>query len=48
MHLRPAGQSPGLAGWDEAASGMWHNGFMQTSAMVEVAVPHRSLANVAR
>jgi pimeloyl-ACP methyl ester carboxylesterase len=32
---------PGLAGWDEAVSGMWHIGFIQTPGLAEKMVPGR-------
>jgi pimeloyl-ACP methyl ester carboxylesterase len=35
---------PGLAGSDEATSGLWHIGFMQTSGLPETLVPGRQSA----
>jgi pimeloyl-ACP methyl ester carboxylesterase len=35
---------PGLAGWDEAVSGMWHVGFIQTPGLAEKMVPGRQEA----
>ena len=32
---------PGIAGWDEATSGMWHIGFIQTPGLAEKMVPGR-------
>lgn len=32
---------PGLAGWDEAVSGAWHVGFIQTPGLAEKLVPGR-------